>query len=379
MTEMKVCPTLLSGLQKILLKMTFSARPYKKIFFLSSLLLFSFILWDNQKKEKSVSSLDDFLVMEHSLIFAGDIMLSRGVDLWMRREGHLYPFENIAGTTNSAEIVFGNLESPLSTKGKKGDNYYSFRGNPESVKGLIYAGFKVLNLANNHSCDYGKEALEETIELLNQNNIKTIGAGKNLQEARKPAIFNLGDLKITFLGYNVSPGAFYAKDNRFGVTKAESALIMEDIEKMKNKADLIVVSFHWGIEYEDFPTEYQKSLAHMTIECGADIVIGHHTHTFQGIEIYKGKLIAYSLGNFIFDQRDLKNNQSLVLKVVFKGKKLLRAEIIPIELITYPCSPKVAEGKMAEEILERLYFDSSIFGTEVIFSNGGGLLKIDPR
>jgi poly-gamma-glutamate capsule biosynthesis protein CapA/YwtB (metallophosphatase superfamily) len=359
--------------------MTFSARPYERTFSLLFLLLSFFLSCDNHRTEESISPADDFLVKEHSLIFVGDIMLSRGVDFWMRREGYLYPFENIAEITNSAEIVFGNLESPLSTKGEKGENFYSFRANPESVKGLIYAGFDVLNLANNHSCDYGKEAFEETIELLNQNNIKTIGAGKNLQEARRPAIFDLGDLKIAFLGYNVSPGAFYAKDNRFGVTKAESAWIIKDIEKMRNKADLIIVSYHWGIEYEDFPTEYQKSLAHMTIDCGGDIVIGHHTHTFQGIEIYKGKLIVYSLGNFIFDQRDVKNNQSFILKVIFKGKRPLQAEIIPIELLTYPCSPKIAEGKMAQEILERLYFDSSIFGTKFRFFDGRGYLKIDDR
>lgn len=350
--------------------MIFSVKPYKTIFFLSSLLIFSFISCDNHKKEESNLVADVFLAREHNLIFVGDIMLSRGVDSWMRRRGYLYPFENIAGITASAEIVFGNLESPLSTKGEKGENFYSFRGNPKAVKGLVYAGFDVLNLANNHIFDYGKEAFEETVELLRKNNIQTIGAGKDLQEARRPAIFNLGDLSIAFLGYNVSPGAIYAKDNRFGVSKAESAWLIEDIEKVKKRADLVIVSFHWGIEYEDFPTEYQKSLAHMAVDCGADMVVGHHTHTFQGIEIYKSNLIAYSLGNFIFDQRDVKNNQSFILKVIFKGKKLLSAEIIPIELLAYPCSPKIAESKMAQEIVERLYFDSSIFGTEIAFSNG---------
>jgi len=302
-------------------------------------------------------------------------MLSRGVDSWMRKEGYLYPFKNIVEITSSAEIAFGNFESPLSTRGRKGDKVYSFRGNPESVKGLIYAGFKVLNLANNHSCDYGKEAFEETLELLRRNNIQTIGAGENLQEAKKPAIFDFDDLEVALLGYNVSPGAFYAKDDRFGVAKAKSAWIMEDIEKVKKEVDLVIVSFHWGIEYEDFPTEYQKSLAHMAVDCGADIVVGHHTHTFQGIELYRGKLIAYSLGNFVFDQKDIKNNQSFILKVNCKGKRLLKAEIIPIELVTFPCSPQKAEGEMAQEIVDRLAFDSFIFGTELKFLNGKGFIR----
>ena len=113
----------------------------------------------------------------------------------------------------------------------------------------------------------------------------------------------------------------------------------------------------------------------MAIDCGADIVVGHHPHTFQGIEIYKGKLIAYSLGNFVFDQRDLENNQSILLRVTFNRERLLRAEIIPIELVTFPRSPKIAEGEMAGEILDRLRIDSSIFGTEFELRGGRGVIK----
>jgi poly-gamma-glutamate synthesis protein (capsule biosynthesis protein) len=228
----------------------------------------------------------------------------------------------------------------------------------------------------NHSYDYGRKAFEETLKLLKQNNFQIVGAGENIREARKPAVFDLGDLKIAFLGYDLSPGAVYAGEKNPGVAKIKSSWIIEDIEKTKKNADLVVVSFHWGIEYEDFPTEYQKSLARMAIDCGADIVVGHHPHTFQGIEIYKGKLIAYSLGNFVFDQKDLKNNQSIILKVIFNEKRLLRAEIIPIELVTFPRSPKIANGKMAQDILNRLNFDSSIFGTKFDFYNEKGFIQL---
>ena len=313
------------------------------------------------------------------MILVGDIMLSRGVDFSIKRKGYLYPFKNIAEITNSAEITFGNLESPLSSRGKKGDQAYSFRGNPEAVKGLVYAGFKVLNLANNHSYDYGKKAFEETLEILKKNRIQTIGAGKNLTEARKPAVLDLGDIKIAFLGYDLSPGTFPAGQDHPGVAKAMHAWIIKDLEKVKEAADFVVVSFHWGIEYRDFPTEYQRSLAHMAIDCGADIVVGHHPHTFQGIELYKGKLIAYSLGNFVFDQKDLKNNQSILLKVTFDREKLHRIEIIPIELVTFPRSPKPAKGETAQEILDRLRIDSSIFGTEFDLVDGRGYLKINDR
>ncbi|MFH0930417.1 MAG: CapA family protein, partial [Candidatus Zixiibacteriota bacterium] len=213
------------------------------IFF--SLLLFSLLSY----QEGFHTQENIFLPREHNLILVGDIMLSRGVDLCMKKEGYLYPFKNMAKMTNSADITFGNLESPLSKRGMKGDQIYAFRGNPESVKGLIYAGFDVLNLANNHSYDYGRKAFEETLKLLKQNNFQTIGAGENIREARKPAIFDLGDLKVAFIGYDLSPGAVYAGENSPGVSKIKSSWIMEDMEKMKRDADLIVVSFHWGIEY----------------------------------------------------------------------------------------------------------------------------------
>lgn len=345
----------------------------KRLFLL--FLLFYFISPCICKSEAPLLQGNPFLVREHSLILVGDIMLSRGVDFSIKRKGYLYPFKNIAEITNSAEVTFGNLESPLSSRGKRGDQIYSFRGDPESVKGLVYAGFKVLNLANNHSYDYGKKAFEQTLELLNKNNIKVIGAGKNVTQARMPAIFDLGDLKIAFLGYDLSPGAVSARENSPGVAKAMNAWIIKDLEKVKESADFVVVSFHWGIEYRDFPTEYQKSLAHMAIDNGADIVVGHHPHAFQGIELYKGKLIAYSLGNFVFDQKDLKNNQSIILKITFSSEKLLRVEIIPIELVTFARSPKIAEGEMAQEILDRLRIDSSIFGTEFELRSGRGVIK----
>jgi gamma-polyglutamate biosynthesis protein CapA len=347
----------------------------KKLLLLFLLLNFiSPFIW---KSEAPLLQENPFLVREHDLILVGDIMLSRGVDFSIQRKGYLYPFKNIAEITNSAEVTFGNLESPLSTRGMKGDQIYSFRGDPETVKGLVYTGFKVLNLANNHSYDYGKKAFEQTLEVLNKNNIKVIGAGKNVTEARVPAIFDLGDLKIAFLGYDLSPGAFPAGKDHPGVAKARHAWIIKDLEKAKEVADFVIVSFHWGIEYQDFPTEYQKSLAHMAIDCGADIVVGHHPHTFQGIELYKGKLIAYSLGNFVFDQKDLKNNQSILLKVTFNREKLHLVEVIPTELVTFPRSPRVAEGKMAQEILDRLRIDSSIFGTEFGFLDDKGIVEIN--
>ncbi|HVP37418.1 MAG TPA: CapA family protein [Terriglobales bacterium] len=345
---------------------------FSKKFFI--LLVLPFLVFPLTSKSEN-----PFLSREHTMILVGDIMLSRGVDITMRNKGYLYPFKNLAEITNSADVTFGNLESPLSTRGMKGDQIYAFRGNPQAVKGLVYAGFKVLNLANNHSYDYGRKAFEETLEILKKNKIQTIGAGKNLAEARRPAIFDLGDLRIAFLGYDLSPGAFPAGQDHPGVAKGMHTWIIQDIEKLKESADLVIVSFHWGIEYRDFPTEYQKSLAHMAIDCGADIIVGHHPHTFQGIEIYKGKLIAYSLGNFIFDQKDLKNNQSIILKVTFNDEKLMRVEIIPIEMVTFPRSPKIAEGEMAQEILDRLRIDSSIFGTEFEFLDGKSYLKINDK
>lgn len=241
---------------------------------------------------------------ETTLIFMGDIMLSRGVDLKMRRIGdYTFPFFYIASTTRMADVAFGNLEGPISARGKNQGSEYSFRANLRVIEGLVFAGFDVLSLANNHIWDWGSDALSDTIDILKENAIVSVGAGRNAEEANRPAIIMKGDRRIIFFAYtNLYPPSLYAEGDRPGVSDFKEEKIAEYIRNETTHSDIVVVSMHWGNEYESLANEEQKRISRALIDAGADIIVGHHPHVSQEIERYKEGWIAYSLGNFVFDQ-----------------------------------------------------------------------------
>lgn len=233
----------------------------------------------------------------------GDIMLGDlpmcngfGVGSTIKKNGSKFIFEKIKDEL-SGDIVFGNLESVLSDRNKNiySINSMSLRGSSKSVEGLKYAGFNILSLANNHSLEHGYEALYDTIELLNDNNILPLGVGRKKEVARKPAVFNIKNKKIAFLGYCLRPD----KTAYRSIKNKEE--ILKDIEEIKRKMDHIILSLHWGDEFVQFPAPWQIDFAHKLIDNGVSIILGHHPHVLQGIEEYNGGIIAYSLGNFVFD------------------------------------------------------------------------------
>jgi len=240
-----------------------------------------------------------------TIMFVGDIMLSRGVDYYMEEnDDYKYPFLKIKNYLENAELLIGNLEGPISDKGYNVGSIYSFRHKPESVEGLTYAGFDILNLANNHIMDYTREAMEQTFEILEQNNIEYIGTGEDYSSAHQPKIKTLSNgLNVAFLGYTSFGSELWeATNEQSGVARIKKEEIENDIILAKAMADIVVVNFHFGEEYETRSNLEQQDLAHFSIDSGVDLVIGHHPHVVQEIEFYKGKYIAYSLGNFVFDQ-----------------------------------------------------------------------------
>jgi len=233
-------------------------------------------------------------------------MLDRGVEYMMKKQdgNYTFPFLKIKNNLDNVDILFGNLESMISDKGRNVGSIYSFRAEPLAIEGLLFAGFDVVSLANNHAFDYTREAFEDTMHRLRENGIAYTGAGFNNIEAHSPAIVVLEDgTKVGFLGYTefLFPSAF-AGEERSGVSNLTEENLKRDIENAKGAVDFLVVSFHCGNEYEKMPNKKQIRTSHLAIDSGADIVIGHHPHVTQTIESYNGKYIAYSLGNFIFDQ-----------------------------------------------------------------------------
>jgi len=267
---------------------------------------------------------------EINLFFVGDIVLDRGVEYMIDKKGKgdfKFPFLKIADEIKKADLLFGNLEGPISNNGLKVGSIYSFRFKPEAVEGLVYAGFDILSLANNHMLDYQRIALEDTMNILKENNIEYVGAGFNKKEAFSLKVKQVKDTKIGFLEYtNLGSANWIARETSPGlawINQKSMEEIKEYIKKTKDEVDVLVVSLHAGQEYAKHPTDFQVSFAQDCINSGADLIVGHHPHVVQRIEQYKNGWIAYSLGNFIFDQHFSEETmESIILKVVVEEKKI---------------------------------------------------------
>jgi poly-gamma-glutamate synthesis protein (capsule biosynthesis protein) len=243
------------------------------------------------------------------IIITGDIMLDRGVEYMVNEKGNgdfRFPFLEIADRLKEADIVFGNLEGVISDKGTDVGSIYSFRAEPEAIKGLTFAGFNVLSVANNHAFDYSREALEDCLTRLNSNGIGYVGAGFTEKEAFSPLIKEVDGVKIAFLAYtDLGPETWRAAENNSGIawiSEDNAERIKQDIKSAKEASDVLIVSLHSGEEYQETPSQFQIDFSKMAVEAGANLLVGHHPHVVQPNEKYRDGWIFYSLGNFIFDQ-----------------------------------------------------------------------------
>ncbi|MBI4333328.1 MAG: CapA family protein [Chloroflexi bacterium] len=238
-------------------------------------------------------------------------------------------FALVPGRIREADISFCQLEYNLSTRGCLQWRYHNTwygRVSPENVKSLVFAGFNVVSHAANHAFDYGPEALLETIDVLRGNNMQVVGAGRDLIEARKPAIVERRGIRVGFLAYiSILPAETEAREEKPGCNpirvstyyesndfapgmppkiitvpvEEDVEAMEEDIRKLRRQVDVVVVSMHWGMHHlPGAIATYQPKVGRRAINAGADIVIGHHPHIINGIEMYKGRPIFYSLGNF---------------------------------------------------------------------------------
>jgi len=238
------------------------------------------------------------------LIFVGDIMLDDGPGMAIAAgRDPLAPF---AALLAEADYRIGNLECPIATVGQPMDSkIHNFRAHPR-VLSVLKGRFDALAVSNNHSGDYGQAAFLETLDHLKQTGIASFGGGRNLTEAHAPLWIEKNGLRIAVLGYNeFKPRSFEAGPDWPGIAWSEDSHVLADIRAARAAgADVVIPFMHWGWENEPAPDARQRQLARLMIDAGAAAVVGGHPHVTQGSEIYRGKPIIYSLGNFVFDGFD---------------------------------------------------------------------------
>jgi poly-gamma-glutamate synthesis protein (capsule biosynthesis protein) len=238
------------------------------------------------------------------LLFAGDIMLAEKVGETIARG--VDPFQYVAPVLKTADVTIGNLECVVSTKGTPMEGKpFTFEARPE-VMPMLAKHFGIVSLANNHTGDFGREAFVEQLGLLDQHRIAHVGGGRNCMEARTPHLIEVKGIRIALLAYcDYHPREFEAGPSWPGTAWAVDEQIEADIKAARSvhHADLVIPFMHWGDQYLPVNAK-QRRLAHRMIVAGADIVVGAHPHVEQGAEYYRGKLIVYSLGNFLFNGFD---------------------------------------------------------------------------
>ncbi|MBI5783503.1 MAG: CapA family protein [Gammaproteobacteria bacterium] len=309
----------------------------------------------------------------------GDIMLGGTAAPEMRKYGYDYPFELTKDILKQAQIVFGNLEGPLTDGGAAGTaKQYVFRSPPDKIApALARAGFNIVSLANNHTLDYGPEGLEDTRAALKIAGIHGVGAGRDLAEARQPVYMMADGVTVAFLAYSLTfPEEFWAGPDKPGTAFGHERFVRADVTAAREKADLVVVSFHWGQEGKTELRDYQTQLAHAAIDAGASAVLGHHPHILQGVERYKNGVILYSLGNFAFGSFSNTATRSAIALLTFRDRQWRELRMIPLNVKNAEVvfQPRPLVGRDAAEVVEHLQQLSQSLGTALESRDGNAVL-----
>ncbi len=238
-----------------------------------------------------------------TLAAAGDVNLGDSTATAMAANGLAYPWTSVGPSLKQADVSFVNLECAISTRGTPFVKQYTFRGSPAALKAMRdTAGIDVVNLANNHVGDYGVQAMLDTIAWSRRLGMTTVGAGGSLAAAARPQIVERLGLKIAFVGFsNILPSEFFATGSRPGVQPATIGQIRASVGAAKREADVVIATFHWGVELDLFENGDQQAFAAAAFDAGATAVIGGHPHVLQPLRrVGANRVVAWSLGNFVF-------------------------------------------------------------------------------
>lgn len=275
---------------------------------------------------------------EVEVLFAGDVCIQDYIAGYYDEDGVTGVVSaGLVETMKAADIMMANQEFAFSERGTPmEDKQYTFRIAPRYTSLIKEMGIDILTLANNHALDYGEIALLDSLEALEEAGIRYVGAGENLERAKKMEMIEVNGMKIGFLAATRVIPVYHwnAGTHSAGMfTTYDPSALLEEIEAGKKKCDALVVYVHWGEESRTEPEEYQKVMARQYIDAGADAVIGSHPHVMQGIECYQNKIIAYSLGNYVFTAR---TGQGAMLQLTFRKDGTQQAKLVPFDASAFP-------------------------------------------
>ena len=315
-----------------------------------------------------------------TVIGVGDLLFSLGpVSLIRRAKGGAAPLAKVADLLKDADITIANLESPLSTRGTKVKGkpaHLIFEGPPAAIESLTTAGIDIVALANNHTMDYGAPAIEDTLDTLDAAGVLHAGGGMNKADAWKPAIIERDGTKVAYLSFTQRiPSYFMPTASTPGIASGKDMrAVTAAIRAAKKQADYVIVSFHWGVEQAYEVNAQQIRDGHAAVDAGADMVLSHHPHVMQAVEFYKGRLIAYSLGNFLFPYKTTEGRKSFILKASLGPHGVSDVTAVPVYMGEW--DGRSSRPGRARPASSASYAISAKRGTDVVIS--GATARIVP-
>jgi len=274
-----------------------------------------------------------------NIIVSGDFCPHKRIEQAFLNEEYENVFNGFEKIAKDSDLVITNLECPLTLSNnpieKTGPN---LKAHPDCINGIKFGGFNVVTLANNHIMDYGKQGLSDTINICNRNNISYVGAGQNIEAAATPLYVNIKNKKIAIVNFCENEWSI-ANKNKAGANPLNPVKNYYQIKEAKEKSDFVLVIVHGGNEHYEYPSPRMVNTYRFFADCGADAVIGHHTHCPSGYEIHNEVPIFYSLGNFIFDWENVNFDswyEGYFVKLTITNNHINNISIIPF----YQCKKK---------------------------------------
>lgn len=288
------------------------------------------------------------------IVAGGDILFDRGVRAALAtQDDPAFLFSGIAADVRAADLALANLECTLVDSGAAPvAKQFVFRGDPRMATTLSGVGFDALNLANNHTTDFGRGSLLETTQHLTDAGIVPIGAGRTRALAFMPRYMNASGRRVALLGFvDMRVEGLAPLDDEPTPASGDTTALFQSVKQAKQEADLVIVMLHWGYEYDVVPSWRQRELAARLAAVGADLILGSHPHVLQPIERIGRAIVCYSLGNLIFDQSRRECRETALVRVTFEAARS-RIEVRPLSIEA--ARPVPASEDETQAILERI-------------------------